>query len=137
MCRLPNGARAMSGEYDAPLPCTMVLHSPARHVARLQGRKQGVQSMKLGCLTVAALLVWLVAPAIDGAIRALGAGLGDAARILAAGAAVALVLLAGGAVWALKPQSPRPVVLFDNRTVVLVSEPQRLALDAEWVEVDA
>jgi hypothetical protein len=42
-------------------------------------------------------------------------------------------------VWALKPQSPRPVVLFDNRTVVLFSarEPERLpALYEDWVEAD-
>jgi hypothetical protein len=116
----------------------MVLHSPARHVARLQGRKQGVQSMKLGCLTVAALLVWLAAPAIDGAIRAVGAGLSDAARILAAGAAVALVLLAGGAVWALKPQAPRPVRLYELHYHA-APEPLSLpvaAVDVDWVEVD-
>jgi hypothetical protein len=93
--------------------------------------------MKIGCLLFALVALALLSPALDWAIRAVGQGAADGARILAAGAAVALVLLAGGAVWALKPQAPRPVVLFDNRTVVLVSEPQRLALDAEWVEVDA
>jgi hypothetical protein len=92
--------------------------------------------MKIGCLLFALVALALLSPALDWAIRAVGQGAADGARILAAGAAVALVLLAGGAVWALKPQPARPVVLFDNRTVVLVSEPQRLALDAEWVEVD-
>jgi hypothetical protein len=92
--------------------------------------------MKLGCLLLALVALALLSPALDWAIRAVGQSLADGVLILAASAGVALVLLAGGAVWALKPQAPRPVVLFDNRTVVLVSEPQRLALDAEWVEVD-
>jgi hypothetical protein len=92
--------------------------------------------MKPGCLLLAFVALALLSPALDWAIRAVGQGAADAARIFAVAGGVALVLLAGGAVWALKPQAPRPVVLFDNRTVVLVSEPQRLALDAEWVEVD-
>jgi hypothetical protein len=77
--------------------------------------------MKPGCLLLALVALALLSPALDWAIRAVGQSLADGVLILAASAGVALVLLAGGAVWALKPQPTRPVVLFDNRTVVLVN----------------
>jgi hypothetical protein len=94
--------------------------------------------MKTGCLLLALVALALLSPALDWAIRAVGQGAADAARILALGAAVALVLLAGGAVWALKPQAPRPVRLYELHYHA-APEPLSLpvaAVDVDWVEVD-
>jgi hypothetical protein len=98
--------------------------------------------MKPGCLLLALVALLLAAPAIDGAIRTIGQGIADGVLIVSVGVALTLPLLAGGAVWALKPQPTRPVVLFDNRTVVLVEGREQQALgtvvnvlEGEWVEL--
>jgi hypothetical protein len=94
--------------------------------------------MKPGYLLLALVALALLSPALDWAIRAVGQSLADGVLILAASAGVALVLLAGGAVWALKPQSPRPVRLYELHYHA-APEPLSLpvaAVDVDWVEVD-
>jgi hypothetical protein len=96
--------------------------------------------MKLGCLLLALVALALLSPALDWAIRAVGQSLADGVLILAASAGVAGVVLAMGVVWALKPQPPRPALLYMERVIERREfEPLGLpeqAIDAEWWEVE-